>query len=792
MPQARRRTFALTFAGVLALAAWWLVAHTGERGAPGAVSQLRVDALAPATNPELETPGAAAARRSNSEHAEPANAATEPHGRVAFLGAVDARPIGDTPWTLTSAGPDAARVRVDVRGDEHGFTDAPLGTWNVASGDESLVAPREPLLVDSTTTAIVWVLRRGTLSFRLSTPAGAPIEAVHAHWLPYHAPDQDWAATLEAAERARALEFVQRSDDAGRVSFANAPIDAGVAVFLHPRFQRRVYWVTGAQPDPVELTLQPAASAPVRVAFVRCGDRTPVTGVRVRPNAGYVLATDEGTPGSVEIPSGVGPHEPLTVEAPGIFRAAFQLSDAAAGTIELHEVSLVHVRAVAAASVECDVALHVDATCPRGSSACATPLFEPVRTLRSGVRSTIPCPLGTALAVRAFAENGAVAETSLALDQREHTLELALRVAEPALELEVFDAHGTRLTNAWAAAFHAPDFRARATADGAGRLRVPVRDGVSTLEVGAAGCAVERFTRAPGDEAVSGAGRIVLEREHAFRLGIVYPDGTPAPGIAVRVRPARALPAPAGASSLPASWTRAPRRALVRVTDAAGQARFDGFAPGRCEVECSLAGILRSNESDETLAFPPRELTLEPDAHDYEIVIAGARQVGLRVREASTGLAVERFRLSACGGAMELEVEGDTWRGWVPGDCASLGVSVAGVGRTTVALDASRAPATLVARVQPDVLTTVVVGGAEGAELDGTAEFNVFRARNGGLQLVDSVQVPMAHGRASFCLPIDGEFAIALASVGGAEFGARCRPVALPWTSGGTLEFHLE
>ena len=728
--------------------------------------------------------------RISEENKQPAEAEKQAVAAVCFLRVFDGSPIANADWLFRDAGISDKPTCKTVRTDSKGFVNIEEGDWIIQSTQPDLVVPAHPIILRVGRTETVWVLRRGALTFLLLTPSGTPIADANGSWIPGTSRDQDWAPTQADAAASRAVIFSAHSGNDGLISFADCPIDSGIAVFVRPGFARRLYHIAGAQPSPIELTMQPSALPSQVVTFESCVDGSPVRGVNIRSNEGYTISTDNGTPGRASIPGWVSPDEPLIVESPRTFRSAFQLSGGAEGTILLHEVSLLKLRVVSSATDTRVVSLGLSARCPRGDPQCATAIFKPLQSIRTGEVVEIACPRGAIIDLHAYAEDGTTADRNLSADFPEQQVEMTLCRSEHILRLAVTNTDNEPITSAWALASHELETSARVRADGYGVLEIPVTDETSSIEVGADGYTSSRICRGPGP-GDSGVGRVVLAREHAFRLGLIYSDGTPASGIALRLWP-RLLASGAKDFVGPAVWVQSPRQSVARVSDGEGMVRFGGIGIGACKCDFSMASVYQSDGFGNTLHFPSQELVVSPLQDEYVITLDLPLQIGLRVREKSTGLPVSAFQMKGCDEAVDTEVEGDTWRGWIPSGCENLDITVRGIGRGSARVSEITANSTMDVEISPDVLGTVIVTGSRDQRLDGIAVFRVFRNASSGLQSLGTVRVPMEGGRCSFCLPFVGDLELSCVEIAGAPMKDKCTPATASWVPDGVVEFRLD
>ncbi|MCE9594388.1 MAG: hypothetical protein K8S98_09350 [Planctomycetes bacterium] len=714
-----------------------------------------------------------------------ASLAQTPRGELRFLSALDRRPVAGK-WFARGARDDSGPLALES--DASGSARLPVGTWNLECRDTKWCVAADAFALTADEPRTVWVQRRGSLAFQLADPSGRAIADVRAEWFPYRGGEAD--AFASSTEALRAPTLTARSNSSGALTFGDCPIDSGVAVFVHPDFARRTYWVSSEQPRTIELTLEPSHRPPRVVAFVRCGDGEPLTSVSVRSTVGSLLASDAATPSTVAIPAWVDAHEALVVESPTCFRSDFKLADVGE-RVAVHGVTQLRLRVTSSASIEASV--RMSAWCPREDPACATPNFAPSKSVRTNEEFLIACPADTTLVLRARGADGSFAERTIEVGRDECRVDLPLGSGSDTWTAHVVGETGEPLPEAWARTPQESGGSVRVRADASGRLVVPLAAETSIVEVGATGYVPVRVARALGEDVSSVHAEIVLRRARRFCVRTIGPDGAPLAGLGLRLWPG--VGASADDVRASSAWSAVPRRASLQTTDADGRAWFDGVAGGKAKLDVLLPAIHRSDAFEETLLLQSSELDSSAEQDEYVVTVAAPKRICLRVREASSSLPVESFRLRSRDGAFDLEVEGDAWCGWISSRFETLTVEVPQVGRADFDVAGASADEVAIVRVVPTVLSEVVVTGAASASLNGAAVFHLFRREASGLYSLGSVSVPMEAGRSKLCLPFDrngGDVELALAEVAGVALAGRCRPATVVWELDAVLEFRLD
>ncbi|MCB9903736.1 MAG: hypothetical protein H6831_04945 [Planctomycetes bacterium] len=702
-------------------------------------------------------------------------AATE--AGLQFLSVATREPVADEPWLIHAANMGHEVPPVEARSDADGRIALPAGSWQVESLESTWLPLQSPIEIEGLQFKTVWVQRLSRRSFCFVSPSGAPLQGVSVQWFP-------WRPRREMSDGQLEARCLARSNDAGEALIEDCACENGMAVCLHPEYERVLLSLCG-KPDGVIHVAMTPVSPPRALTFVMGPERTPVTNLVLSSPAGYVLASSAAGSSEVLVPSWVLSDEPILVESPATQPCLIRL-----GALIGEEVLLparkrlsLRVRGDLRCAGEIRVALRQE----RSSDAVGVEALLPTHALvlADGDSREISVPAGTAIRVVATDACGNLVDEHVAPDVELVDLVLGGRTGEQ-LVVRVIDRAGRSVSKASANT----RLGSRVEADDSGRLLIPITPDLDSFELHAKGFSTLTLVRSESGSSLEGTGELIVTLRPVVSNRVLVQDSNAEPLSGMRV----IIWQPMDESAVPpgSAWI-VPRVAssIAGTTGGDGQVVIRGLRVGEAKIEIRLPTELGTDAYERSLyGTPMTRVEVTKDA--FHVMDApNVVNLALEVHSSVTGRPVRGFELrSAQADGPRIEVSGGVWQGWVAQDVDPLQVIVEGLGIEQIRLGPEIAGRRQRVLVGAGPTAHVRLTGLPTDSIDSVVNVMIMRNESGGLELERSVSQQLdANGALEVVLGGTADPWIGISSlvIKGESF--RFEPAFQAANAGATLEF---
>lgn len=725
-----------------AFAAASMIYLAWPKSIPDAVERAELSQFNPhRTAPVLKGPDTG--RSPHSDVVTPEHGAS---GTLHFLSMADLKPASGSAWGIAASDMhERLEEEREYVADSQGLLRIPEGEWTLHSADGTWIPMSPQIRTTRGAAQVVWVQRRQVLQFLVTTASGQPINGVLAIWIP---PGTDQRRDSDSPS------INSTSDESGRVVLEDCPCDLGLAVFLHPDYERQEVSICGPPAGTVRVVLHPALAGR-RLTFTRLGEGGEVRDVVLSSMLGYEIARCAPGSSSVVVPAWVAPGEALLTASPTTHPCLLTLTKLASD-----EVALPGRRQAAItvdSSARCPGMVTIETWIGDISGLSVEVIRPNVVRAESGVVAIIDVPSHVRIGVRASDPCGGFEQADLTADDPAPRSHLLLGPAE-SLALRAVDKSGRLVRSARAAT----QFGGKFVQNSSGLIRIPLALGLNSFTVEADGYASVVVSRGLVEAAPQGEQftTIVLELEVDAVFVVRSTDDSALPGMRVSVwstgRAERTGESGPWVADLAVG-------SVSGVTDAAGRFHARGLRAGEAEVEVDLPPELGT---DPYSRFPyPSQVSRHVLVHggEYQLTAPRPMLLALHVVNGATAEPVRAFELRGEGAGMPtLEVRGSYWQGWCSSDVREMTVAVQGLGEAIVDVTHATPNEALRVPVLPGPQIRLRIVGMPRAPEGTEVLVQVMRATTNGLRLERTIK---AH------LDALGETVLELGDVPGAWIG---------------------